>query len=34
VRTVDLKARRAQCIEAVSPKLVADVLARVATLIE
>ena len=34
VRTVDLKARRAQFIEAVAPELVADVLARVATLIE
>ena len=34
LRTVDLKARRAQFIEAVSPELVADVLARVATLIE
>ena len=34
VRTVDLKARRAQFIEAVAPDLVADVLARVATLIE
>lgn len=34
VRTVDLKARRAQFIEAVPSELVADVLARVATLIE
>ena len=34
LRTVDLKARRAQFIESVSPELVADVLARVATLIE
>ena len=34
VRTVDLQACRAQFIEAVSPELVADVLARVATLIE
>ena len=34
VRTVDLKARRAQIIEAMPPELVADVLARVATLIE
>ena len=34
VRTVDLKARRAQFIEAMPPELVADVLARVATLIE
>lgn len=33
-RTVDWKARRAQFIEAVAPELVADVLARVATLIE
>ena len=34
VRTVDWKARRAQFIEAVSAELIADVLARVATLIE
>ncbi len=34
LRTVDLKARRAQFIEAAPPALVADVLARVATLIE
>ena len=34
VRTVDLKVRRAQFIEAVSPELTAEVLARVATLIE
>ena len=34
VRTVDIKARRAQFIETVPPELVADVLARVATLIE
>jgi len=34
VRTVDLKARRAQFIEAVPPELISDVLARVATLIE
>jgi mRNA-degrading endonuclease toxin of MazEF toxin-antitoxin module len=34
VRTVDLKARHAHFIEAVPPELVADVLARVATLIE
>ncbi len=34
VRTVDLKARRAQFIEAVPAEVVADVLARVATLIE
>ena len=34
VRTVDLKARRAQFIEAMPPELVADVLARVATLLE
>jgi mRNA interferase ChpB len=34
MRTVDLKACRAQFIEAVPPELVADVLARVATLIE
>ena len=34
VRTVDWKARRAQFIEGVSPELIADVLARVATLIE
>ena len=34
VRTVDWKARRAQFIEAVSPNLVSDVLARVATLID
>jgi len=34
VRTLDLKARRAQFIEAAPPELVADVLARVATLIE
>lgn len=34
VRTVDLKARRAQFIEAVPPELIADVLARVVTLIE
>ena len=34
VRTVDLTARRAQIIEARPPELVADVLARVATLIE
>ena len=34
VRTVDWKARRAQFIEAVPAELIADVLARVATLIE
>ncbi len=34
VRTVDLKARRAQFVEVVPPELVAEVLARVATLIE
>ncbi len=34
VRTLDWKARRAQFIEAVPPDLIADVLARVATLIE
>jgi mRNA interferase ChpB len=34
VRTVDLKARSAQFIETVPPELIADVLARVATLIE
>ena len=34
VRTVDWKARRAQFIEAVSRELIADVLARVATLVE
>ncbi|HEY4956521.1 MAG TPA: type II toxin-antitoxin system PemK/MazF family toxin, partial [Caldimonas sp.] len=34
VRTVDWKAQRAQFIEAVPPELIADVLARVATLIE
>jgi mRNA-degrading endonuclease toxin of MazEF toxin-antitoxin module len=34
VRTLDWKARRAQLIEAVPPDLIADVLARVATLIE
>lgn len=34
VRTVDLKARRAQFVEAAPAELVADVLARVATLIE
>ena len=34
VRTVDWKARRAQFIEAVPGELIADVLARVATLIE
>lgn len=34
VRTVDLKARRAQFIETVPPELVAEVLARVATLID
>ena len=34
VRTVDWKAWRAQFIEAVPPELIADVLARVATLIE
>jgi mRNA-degrading endonuclease toxin of MazEF toxin-antitoxin module len=34
VRTVDWKARRGQFIEAVPPALIADVLARVATLIE
>ena len=34
VRTVDWKARRAQLIEAVPTGLIADVLARVATLIE
>lgn len=34
VRTVDWKARRAQFIEAVPADLIADVLARVATLIE
>jgi mRNA-degrading endonuclease toxin of MazEF toxin-antitoxin module len=34
VGTLDWKARRAQFIEAVPPDLIADVLARVATLIE
>ena len=34
VRTVDWKARRVQFIEAVPAELIADVLARVATLIE
>jgi mRNA-degrading endonuclease toxin of MazEF toxin-antitoxin module len=34
VRTLDWKARHAQFIEAVPPNLIADVLARVATLIE
>ena len=34
VRTVDWKARRAQFIEAVPAELIADVLARVATLVE
>ncbi len=34
VRMTDWKARRAQFIEAVAPELIADVLARVATLIE
>jgi mRNA interferase ChpB len=34
VRTVDLQVRRAQFIEAAPAELVADVLARVATLIE
>lgn len=34
VRTVDWQARRAQLIEAAPAELVADVLARVATLIE
>jgi len=34
VRTVDWKARRAQFIEPAPPELIADVLARVATLIE
>ncbi len=34
VRTVDWKARRAQFIEALPPELIAEVLARVATLIE
>ena len=34
VRTVDWKARRVQFIEAVPTELIADVLARVATLIE
>ena len=34
VRTVDWQARRAQFIEAGPPELIADVLARVATLIE
>lgn len=34
VRTVDWKARRGQFIESVPPDLIADVLARVATLIE
>jgi mRNA-degrading endonuclease toxin of MazEF toxin-antitoxin module len=34
VRTLDWKAWRAQFIEAVPPDLIADVLARVATLIE
>jgi mRNA-degrading endonuclease toxin of MazEF toxin-antitoxin module len=33
-RTVDLAARRAQFIEAVPPELMAEVLARVATLLE
>ena len=33
-RTVDWKAKRAQFIEVVPPELAADVLARVATLIE
>lgn len=34
VRTVDWKARRGRFIEAVPPELIADALARVATLIE
>jgi mRNA interferase ChpB len=34
VRTVDWKARHAQFIEALAPELTADVLARMATLIE
>ena len=34
VRTVDWKARRGQFTESVPPELIADVLARVATLIE
>lgn len=34
VRTLDWKARRARFVEAAPPDLVADVLARVATLIE
>ena len=34
VRTVDWQARRVQFIEAAPPELIADVLARVATLIE
>lgn len=34
VRTIDWQARRAQFIEALPPELVAEVLARVATLIE
>ena len=34
VRTVDLKARGETFIEAMPPELVADVLARVATLLE
>ena len=34
VRTVDWKARKAQFIEGVPPELIADVLARVATLVE
>lgn len=34
VRTVDWKVRRAKLIEVVPPELIADVLARVATLIE
>ncbi len=34
VRTVDWMARRAQFIEPVPPELIADVLARVAALIE
>ena len=34
VRTVDLKPQRAQFIETVPPELIADVLARVATLFE
>jgi mRNA interferase ChpB len=34
VRTLDWKVRRVQFVEAVPPNLIADVLARVATLIE